>query len=59
MRNTLDAFLKKLISDLENAKLAVAKFQGAIEAVEVLIKEDENSKHKRIQETEATKDSQE
>lgn len=51
MREVLDTFIKKLNKDLNDAKLLVAKFEGAIEAVQVLIDEDENSKSKRIQET--------
>ena len=51
MREVLDNFIKKLNKDLNDAKLLVAKFEGAIEAVQVLIDEDENSKSKRIQET--------
>lgn len=52
MRETLDRFIKKLNRDLNDAKLLVAKFEGAIEAIQVLIDEDENSKSKRIQEDE-------
>ena len=51
MREILDNFIKKLNKDLNDAKLLVAKFEGAIEAVQVLIDEDEDSKSKRIQET--------
>lgn len=58
MREVLDTFIKQLNKDLNDAKLLVAKFEGAIEAVQVLIDEDENSKSKRIQETKESEQAQ-
>jgi len=58
VREVLDTFIKQLNKDLNDAKLLVAKFEGAIEAVQVLIDEDENSKSKRIQETKESEQAQ-
>lgn len=50
MRELLDRFIKKLNKDLNDAKVLVVKLEGAIEAIQVLITEDENSKSAKLQE---------